>query len=136
MRRKPKNIDHSGSSFEEFLREEGTLEEAEAVAIKRVIAWQLQQEMQRKHISKKAMANRLRTSRSQLDRLLDPKYPGVTLGTLSRAAMALGKRLKVQVIEAPKTTVRKRPGRVELGVKTRMVAGGKYVRPKNHDLSV
>src|SRR5579859_6571652 len=123
MIHKPKGIDYSGSSFDEFLREEGTLEEAEAIAIKRVIAWQLQQEMQRKRISKKDMANRLRTSRSQLDRLLDPRYPGVTLGTLSRAAMALGKRLKVQVIEAPARTQRKHPGRVGLGTKNRVAAG-------------
>ena len=125
MRQKQKNIDHSGSSFDDFLREEGTLEEAEAVAIKRVIAWQLQQEMQRKRISKKAMADRLRTSRSQLDRLLDPKYPGVTLSTLSRAAMALGKRLKVQVIEAPVRSLRKRPGRVGLVARNRMIIGGR-----------
>jgi DNA-binding Xre family transcriptional regulator len=121
--REKHSIDHSGSSFDDFLREEGTLEEAEAVAIKRVIAWQLQREMQRKRISKIAMANRLRTSRSQLDRLLDPKYPGVTLGTLSRAAMALGKRLKVQVIEAPGRPLRKRPARV-VRVKNISVAPG------------
>lgn len=124
MRHKSKSIDYSGSSFDEFLRAEGTLEEAETVAIKRVIAWQLQQEMQKKRISKKAMANRLRTSRSQLDRLLDPKYSGVTLGTLSRAAIVLGKRLKVQVIDAPALTFRKRPGRVGMGA-DRRVAGGK-----------
>ena len=116
MKNKAKQIDYSGSSFDEFLREEGILEEAEAVAIKRVIAWQLRQEMQRKRITKKAMAGRLRTSRSQLDRLLDPHYAGVTLGTLSRAAMVLGKRLKVEVIEGPavRRSLRKRPGRVAL----------------------
>lgn len=116
MKDKLKRIDHSGSSFDEFLMEEGMLEEAETVAIKRVIAWQLQREMQRKRITKKAMAGRLGTSRSQLDRLLDPQYVGVTLGTLSRAAMVLGMRLKVQVIEAPAATrsLRKRPGRVAL----------------------
>lgn len=124
MKSKSKPIDHSGSSFNEFLREEGILEEAEAVAIKRVIAWQLRREMQRKRITKKAMAGRLRTSRSQLDRLLDPQYPGVTLGTLSRAAMVLGKRLKVQVIEAPAATrsLRKRPHRVALPLKSRKQA--------------
>jgi predicted XRE-type DNA-binding protein len=122
MRHKATGNDYSGSSFDEFLRADGTLEEAEAVAIKRVIAWQLQQEMQRKRISKKAMANRLRTSRSQLDRLLDPKYSGVTLGTLSRAAIALGKRLKIQVIEAPSRTLRKQPGPVGLAAKNRMIA--------------
>jgi antitoxin HicB len=101
MRSISKAIDHSGSSFDEFMHEEGILEEAEAIAIKRVIAWQLQREMQKKRISKKAMATRLRTSRSQLDRLLDPKYSNVTLGTLSRAAVVLGKRLKVQMVEGP-----------------------------------
>jgi hypothetical protein len=119
MKDKSKRIDHSGSSFDEFLREEGILEEAEA-AIKRVIAWQLRREMQRKRITKKIMAGRLRTSRSQLDRLLDPQYSGVTLGTLSRAAMVLGKRLKVQVVEgsAARRSLRKRPWRVALPVKS------------------
>jgi len=127
MKDKSKRIDHSGSSFDEFLREEGMLEEAEAVAIKRVIAWRLQREMQRKRITKKVMAGRLRTSRSQLDRLLDPQYAGVTLGTLSRAAMVLGKRLKVQVIEAPAAVrpLRKRPGRVALPVKTNKLAANR-----------
>ena len=120
MKNRSKRIDHSGSSFDEFLREDGILEEAEAVAIKRVISWQLRREMQRKRITKKAMAGRLRTSRSQLDRLLDPQYAGVTLGTLSRAAIVLGKRLKVQIIEAPAATrsLRKRPGRVALPIKS------------------
>jgi hypothetical protein len=127
MKDKSKRIDHSGSSFDEFLRQEGVLEEAEAVAIKRVIAWQLRREMQRKRITKKVMAGRLRTSRSQLDRLLDPRYPGVTLGTLSRAAMVLGKRLKVQVIEAPaaRRQPRKRPGRVALPVKPHRLAAAR-----------
>lgn len=122
-----KRIDHSGSSFDEFLREEGMLEEAEAVAIKRVIAWQLQREMQRKRITKKVMADRLRTSRSQLDRLLDPQYAGVTLGTLSRAAMVLGKRLKIQVIEAPVAarSLRKRPEGVALPVKANKLAASR-----------
>lgn len=128
MKDKSKAIDHSGSSFDEFLREEGMLEEAEAVAIKRVIAWQLRREMQRKRITKKDMAGRLRTSRSQLDRLLDPQYPGVTLGTLSRAAMVLGKRLKVQVVEGPaaeRRALAKRPGRVSLPVKPNKLAASR-----------
>lgn len=94
-----KEIDHSGSSFDEFLREEGILEESEAVAIKRVIAWQLQQGMRRKHITKKAMAEQLGTSRSQVDRLLNPQHGGVTISTLAKAAKVVGKRLKVQVID-------------------------------------
>ena len=130
MKKKVKPMDHSGSSFDDFLREEGVLEEAETIAIKRVIAWQLRQEMQRKRITKKAMADRLRTSRSQLDRLLDPQYAGVTLSTLSRAAMVLGKRLKVQVIEGPvferitvRQSLRKRPGPVVLPRKPHKLTG-------------
>jgi antitoxin HicB len=128
MEDKSKRIDQSGSSFDEFLREEGMLEEAETVAIKRVIAWQLRREMQRKRITKKVMAGRLRTSRSQLDRLLDPQYAGVTLGTLSRAAMVLGKRLKVQVIEAAPTerrSLRKRAASVALSVKPNKLAAAR-----------
>jgi hypothetical protein len=126
MKDKSKAINHSGSSFDEFLREEGVLEEAEAVAIKRVVAWQLRREMQRKRITKKAMAGRLRTSRSQLDRLLDPQYAGVTLGTLSRAAMVLGKRLKVQVVEGPTArSLRKRPARAALPIKAPKQAAGR-----------
>lgn len=122
---KRKNIDHSGSAFNDFLSEEGMLEEAEAVAIKRIIAWQLQKQMQRKRISKKDMATRLRTSRSQLDRLLDPNYLGVTLNTISRAAMVLGKRLKVQVIEGPERMQRKRPGHAGVRTMSRVAAGEK-----------
>jgi antitoxin HicB len=132
MKNKTKPMDHSGSSFDDFLREEGVLEEVETVAIKRVIAWQLRQEMQRKRITKKAMAGRLRTSRSQLDRLLDPAYAGVSLSALSRAAMVLGKRLKVQVVDgpivqgiAPARSLRKRPSNVALPRKSNKMAAGR-----------
>ena len=81
---------HTGASFDDFLEEEGIREEVEAVAIKRVIAWQLEQEMKAQHISKQAMAERLHTSRSQLDRLLDPANIAVQLVTVARAAQALG----------------------------------------------
>lgn len=98
------NVDrHTGSSFESFLEEEGILEEVDAVAIKRVIAWQLKQEMDARHISKKAMAERLDTSRSQVDRLLDPANAAVHLTTLTRAARVLGLRLKVAVERTPET---------------------------------
>jgi len=70
--KKKKNDKHSGSSFDDFLEEEGILEEVEAVAIKRVLAWQLAEEMRKTGTTKKATALRLKTSRSQLDRLLDP----------------------------------------------------------------
>lgn len=84
---------HSGSSFEDFLDEQGMREEVESAAIKRVLAWQFEQEMARQHKTKRAMAAELRTSRSQLDRLLDPRNTSVSLDTLSRAAKVLGKRL-------------------------------------------
>jgi len=91
---------HTGSSFDSFLEEEGILEEVDAVAIKRVIAWQLKQEMDAQHISKKKMADRLHTSRTQVDRLLDPGNAAVHLTTLTRAARELGLRLKVSVEHA------------------------------------
>ncbi len=90
---------HSGSSFDSFLEQEGIREEVEAVAIKRVLAWQLEQAMREQQKSKQAMAKQLRTSRSQLDRLLDPRNVSVTLDTISRAARALGKRLIVRVAD-------------------------------------
>jgi hypothetical protein len=103
-KRNRKRFDHSGSSFDSLLEEEGILEEVEAVAIKRVLAWQLEQEMKRQQKTKQAMAKQLRTSRSQLDRLLDPRNASVTLDTMSRAARALGKRLIVRVADVkPKT---------------------------------
>jgi antitoxin HicB len=103
-KRNGRQFDHSGSSFDSFLDEEGIREEVEAVAIKRVLAWQLEQEMKRQRKTKQAMARQLRTSRSQLDRLLDPRNASVTLDTMSRAARALGKRLIVRVADVkPKT---------------------------------
>jgi len=86
-------MDHSGSSFDSFLEQEGIREEVEAVAIKRVLAWQLEQAMQKQQKTKQAMARQLHTSRSQLDRLLDPRNVSVKLGTITRAARALGKRV-------------------------------------------
>ncbi len=86
---------HIGSSFEDFLREEGIHEEVEQLATKKLIALQLQEQMQAANLSKSAMAKRLETSRSQLDRVLDPENEAVTLAMLSRAARAIGKRLRV-----------------------------------------
>ena len=79
-RKTQKRMDHSGSTFDSFLEEEGIGEEVEAVAIKRVLAWQLEQAMQQQQKSKQAMAKELRTSRSQLDRLLDPQNVSMALG--------------------------------------------------------
>jgi antitoxin HicB len=89
---------HIGSDFDDFLSEEGLLLETEAVALKRVIAFQLEQEMNRRGLSKTELANRMETSRSALDRLLDPQNHAVTLRTLERAASVLGKRLKIELI--------------------------------------
>ena len=86
---------HAGSSFDEFLTEEGLLSEAEATATKRVIAYQLSQFMDENKLSKSAMARRMQTSRSALDRLLDASNPSVTLRTMDRAARALGKQLRI-----------------------------------------
>lgn len=93
-------IDHSGSSFDSFLEEDGILDEVEAAAIKRVIAWQLAEAMKAGKISKKTMAERMGTSRSQLDRLLDPENSAVHLQTIARAARAVGKRLRMEMIDA------------------------------------
>ena len=98
-RRIRKRPDHSGSTFDSFLEKEGIREEVEAVAIKRVLAWQLEQAMQKQQKTKQAMAKQLRTSRSQLDRLLDPKNVSVTLDTITRAARALGKRVILRVAD-------------------------------------
>jgi hypothetical protein len=95
--KKRKRINHSGSTFDSFLEEEGIREEVEAVAVKRVLAWQLMQAMREQQKTKQEMAKLLRTSRSQLDRLLDPQNASVTLDTMSRAARVLGKRLIVRV---------------------------------------
>jgi DNA-binding phage protein len=88
---------HIGSSFDEFLEEEGLLAQAEAAAVKRVLAYQIEREMKARNISKSALARKMQTSRSSLDRLLDPDNPSVTLLTLENVALALGKRLKVQL---------------------------------------
>ena len=93
-------FDHSGSSFDSFLEEEGILDEVEAVAVKRVIAWQLAEAMRTSKVSKKAMAERIGTSRSQLDRLLDPENSAVHLQTIARAARAVGKRLRMEMVDA------------------------------------
>lgn len=88
-----------GSSFDAFLEEEGRLEEAEAVAVKRVLAWRLEEAMRAQGITKTEMARRLRTSRTQLARLLDPRQTGVELATMQRAAAAVGKRLHVELVD-------------------------------------
>jgi len=88
---------HVGSSFEDFLREEGMAEDAGAHAVKRVLAWQIGQAMQALGISKAEMARRMGTSRAHLDRLLDPDNDRVQLDTVQRAAAAVGRRLRLEL---------------------------------------
>mgnify|MGYP000114644669 CR=1 FL=1 len=86
-----------GSGFDDFLREEGIHADVQAAAIKRVVAWQLAEEMKRQSITKVEMARRMQTSRSQLDRLLDPANDRIELATLGRAARALGRELQISL---------------------------------------
>ena len=85
---------HMGSSIDDFLKEEGIFEEAQAQAVKEVVAWQLAEAMKKKNISKNKMATLLKTSRTQVDRILDPKND-ITLGSLQRAAAMVGRRLTI-----------------------------------------
>jgi hypothetical protein len=87
-----------GSSFDDFLKEEGFYEEVTATAIKRVIARQLVDVMRQENLTKSGLAKRMRTSRAQLDRLLDPDNESVTLGTLARAAHAVGRNLRIELV--------------------------------------
>jgi DNA-binding Xre family transcriptional regulator len=91
------NKKHVGSDFDDFLKEDGIYEQVQAVAIKRVIAYQIAEEMKKRKLSKTEMANRMKTSRAALERLLDPENASITLITLERAASAVGKKLKVQL---------------------------------------
>jgi len=90
-----------GSSFDDFLKEEGIYEEVQAASIKRVLSWQLQQAMEASHISKAEMARRMHTSRSHLDRLLDPDNERVQLDTLIKAAAVVGKRVRIELEDHP-----------------------------------
>ena len=87
-----------GSSIDDFLKEEGLYEEVTARAIKRVLARQLDALMEDQDITKTELARRMKTSRAQLDRLLDPENESVTLGTLTRAAKAVGRQLRMELV--------------------------------------
>jgi antitoxin HicB len=91
---------HFGSSLEDFLQAEGLLEEATEHAIKAVVAWQLKTSMERQHLTKAALAKKLNTSRSQIDRVLDPNNADVTVATLRKAAEAVGQKLKLELVAA------------------------------------
>lgn len=87
--------EHIGSNFDDFLAEEGLLADAETVAVKRVIAYQVDQMMKEQNLTKTEMSRRMNTSRATLERLLDPANQSITLQTLERAAKALGRRLQI-----------------------------------------
>ena len=91
---------HLGSSFDEFLQSEGLYEEVTALAWKRVLSWEVAEAMKKEGISKSEMAKRMGTSRSQLERLLDPKNPNILLETVQKAAAAVGKRLTIGLTDA------------------------------------
>ena len=93
-----KNKGRIGSSFESYLQEQGTLEETTAIAVKRVLAWQLEQAMEEKQLSKNQMAKAMKTSRSQLDRILDPDNDRVQLATLTAAARVVGRQLRIELL--------------------------------------
>jgi hypothetical protein len=93
---------HLGSSFDEFLRSEGLIEQVTTLAWKRVLSWEVTEAMKKEGISKSEMSKRMGTSRSQLDRLLDPDNPNVLLDTVQKAASAVGKRLTIGLTDVPR----------------------------------
>ena len=89
------NEETIGSNFDDFLTEEGLLDEVEAVAVKRVLAFQIKEMMEAQNLTKAEMARRMQTSRAALERLLDPENRSITLNTMDKAARSLGKRLQL-----------------------------------------
>ncbi len=89
---------HIGSSFDDLLKEEGIYEEVTATAVKRVLAWQMRQSLEEQGISKSELARQMHTSRTQIDRLLDPTNDQVQLDTLQRAAKLLGRKLVIELV--------------------------------------
>ena len=94
-----KSNKHLGPSLDDFLKEEGVLEETRAAVLKETLGWQVQQAMEKDKISKVEMARRMNTSRAALDRLLDPGNASVTLRTLTRAAHAVGRGLRIELLD-------------------------------------
>src|SRR5215471_8486869 len=97
-RKKTTRSAHDLTSLDQFLDEEGKREEFEAVAIKEVLAWQIAEAMKAQNLSRSRLAERMRTSRSQISRLLDPKDGNVTIATLQRAAKIVGRTLRVELV--------------------------------------
>jgi antitoxin HicB len=97
-KRKATRSTDSLTTLDSFLKEEGKLEEFEAVAIKEVLSWQIAEAMKAQNLSRKSLAERMKTSRSQIGRLLDPKDGNVTLVTLQRAARIVGRTLRLELV--------------------------------------
>lgn len=95
---------HIGSDFDDFLAEQGLGEEVSAAALKRVISWQISEAMRLQKVTKKALAERMHTSRTAVDRALDQNDPGMTIATLTSAARALGQRVEIRLIPEPDLT--------------------------------
>jgi len=89
--------EHMGSGFDAFLKQDGLLAECEAGALKRVVAWQLEREMKRRRISRTKLASRMKTSPAKLDKLFAPDQSSVTLQLLEQVALALGRKLKIEL---------------------------------------
>ena len=94
-----KNNKAVGSSFDDFLKADGEYETAQSVAVKRVLAWQIQRAMKEMHLAKAEMARRMKTSRSHLERLLDPLNDSLTLTTLARAGHVLGREIRLELVQ-------------------------------------
>ena len=95
-----KNRTHRGSDFRDFLKEQGILGEVEARALKQAVSVQLDRLLKEKEITKAEMATRMKTSRAAVDRLLDGSNPSVTLNTLGKAARALGRKVRIELVPA------------------------------------
>lgn len=91
---------HRGSDFSDFLVDEGIRPEVEVLALKRVVALQLQQILEQEHITKTQLATRMKTSRASLDRILDPANPSLTVASLGKAAAALGRKVELRFVPA------------------------------------
>jgi hypothetical protein len=93
-----KNKKAIGSSFDDFLKDVGEYDDAQAIAVKRVLTWQIKKAMKKMHLAKAEMARRMETSRSQLERLLDPQNDSLTLSTLARAGHVLGREIRLELV--------------------------------------
>ena len=98
MKKKRKRSTDDLTTLNDFLKEEGKLEEFEAVALKELLAWQIAEAMKARNLSRKRLAERMKTSRSQISRLLNPKDGNVTINTLQRAAKIVGRTLRLELV--------------------------------------